>query len=541
MKKLISILLVLLLLVGAVGCSKKNTPEKDEGSSDQVATEHFVLKNGFTDYKIVMPVNPTSVEDSAKSELLVLFEEATGIILPVISDAGLTHSADNKYLSIGNTALLESSGVEITQNGKTRNGYQISTKDKTIYIIGGSENGVLMGTYEFLFRTLNFEQFSSDCYSLDKAVTEIPLYDFNVSDSPDFPNHKAFAGYLNRDRSLALRMWAVNQFNIEKSPPNSNGAKGHNTLEYSSVSKNKELHPKWYSYPDNSQLCYIARGDEAERELLIQQVVENVKITIKDEAQRDKWVLAITGEDNKSVCSCAECLELKDKYNCNTAQYIWFMNEVCDRTFDWLENDEEGKQYYDENFRFKTSFYEEYTETPAKYDSETGEWVPMDESVILRDKIVGSIAPIHANFQKPITDPVNQTYYNALLKVAAVTTEMATWWYATNFNNYMYPFDNFSAMQPSYQVLYEIGVTEFLDETQNGNNGGMTGFHMFKSYLSCRLAYDVYENQEEMTDRYFKGYFMDAAEDMRKYYDSYRNFSQIQMNSLCPGIGAIYK
>ena len=133
MKKLISILLVLLLLVGAVGCSKKNTPEKEEGSSDQVATEHFVLKNGFTDYKIVMPVNPTSVEDSAKSELLVLFEEATGIILPVISDAGLTHNADNKYLSIGNTALLESSGVEITQNGKTRNGYQISTKDKTIY------------------------------------------------------------------------------------------------------------------------------------------------------------------------------------------------------------------------------------------------------------------------------------------------------------------------------------------------------------------------------------------------------------------------
>ncbi len=539
MKKIISVLLVVFLLLGAVGCSK-NKPNDSDIVSDQVATEFFMLEQGSTNYVVVMPQDPTSAEESAKSELTLLFKEATGISLPVIADTGLTHNADNKYISIGNTALLASSNVEISTNGKTKNGFQISTKDKTIYLIGGADNGVLMGTYEFLFRILNFEQFSADCYSLDKAVTEIPLYDFNVSDAPDFPNHKAFTGYLNRDRGVALRMRAVNQFNIEKSPPGSNGAKGHNTLEYSSSSKNKELHPKWYSYPDNSQLCYVARGDEAEKELLIQQVVENVKITIRDESQRDKWVLAITGEDNKSVCSCEECLELRDKYNCNTAQYIWFMNEVCDRTFDWLENDEEGKQYYTDDFRFKVSFYEEYTDAPAKYDETSGEWVPIDETVVLRDKIEGSIAPIHADFQRPITDEVNKVYYTALLKVAAVTNEMATWWYATNFAYYMFPFDNFSSMQPNYQTLYEMGVSEFLDETQNGNNGGMTGFHMFKSYLSCRLAYDVYESQAEMTDRFFKGYFMDAAEDMRKYYDSYRNFSQIQMNGLCPGMGSIY-
>jgi hypothetical protein len=33
---------------------------------------------------------------------------------------------------------------------------------------------------------------------------------------------------------------------------------------------------------------------------------------------------------------------------------------------------------------------------------------------------------------------------------------------------------------------------------------------------------------------------MDAAEDMLKYYNSYRNFSQLQMDGLAPNIGTIY-
>jgi hypothetical protein len=95
-------------------------------------------------------------------------------------------------------------------------------------------------------------------------------------------------------------------------------------------------------------------------------------------------------------------------------------------------------------------------------------------------------------------------------------------------------------MQPNYQMLYELGFIEILDETQNGNNGGMTGFHMFQTYLAGRLMWNVYDDQEELTDRYFAGYFMDAADDMRKFYESYRVFSQLQMAGLAPGIGRIY-
>ena len=103
----------------------------------------------------------------------------------------------------------------------------------------------------------------------------------------------------------------------------------------------------------------------------------------------------------------------------------------------------------------------------------------------------------------------------------------------------MYPYDVFSSMQRSYQVLYEHGLKIMVDETQNGNYGGMTGWHMLSSYLSAQYAWDVYADQETLIDRFFKGYFLDAADEMRAFFENYRSFSELQKNGLCPGIGGI--
>ena len=125
------------------------------------------------------------------------------------------------------------------------------------------------------------------------------------------------------------------------------------------------------------------------------------------------------------------------------------------------------------------------------------------------------------------------------MAIDACSYEMRVWIYATNFvGYYLYPFDNFSSMQQNYQFMYNLGARAMLDETQNGNYQGMTGFHMLKSYLSNQLAWDIYADQNELIDRFFKGYFLDAADDMLKYFNSYLNFSKLQMNGLCPGIGA---
>jgi hypothetical protein len=243
--------------------------------------------------------------------------------------------------------------------------------------------------------------------------------------------------------------------------------------------------------------------------------------------------------DNHSVCACSACVDTKAMYGCDTAQLVWFMNDVHDEIMEWFKT-EEGKPYWNEEFKLSTSFYAEYVDAPAQYNEETDEWEPIDDSVVFRDRVVPSIAPYHVYFTRSLKDPVNITQYNRLKKLDAISSEMAIWWYNTTFSAYMYPYDCYSSMQENYAILKDMGVKKILDEAQNGNDAGMTGFNMFKAYLSTKFLWNVNDNQEELTNRYFKGYFMDASEDMLRFYNSFRNFSQIHASGLYPDWGSLY-
>ena len=554
MKKCISFLRGAVMLFSCVACQKE-TPTSSGGNyvppeSDEQITDKYILKNGVTDYKIVVPADADEYELMARDELVLLFSEATGVTLSSVVDTGLTYSAGSKYLSIGDTDVLDSADITVLEEVTGKGAFQITTKGNSIFFIGGRENGVLFGVYEWLFRVLNFEQFSYDCYTLDKAVTDISLYDYNVVDSPDYPNYMAFTNYMMYDKTTRLRMKGVNGYGTESGLQGLvDGNTSHNTLKllnpavYDNPDDPENYHPEWYNVPEKSQLCYMAQGDDESRAVMIEEAAKNMIYYIKQQPKKKIW--AISNMDDHRYCRCDTCNELREVYGCNTAQQIWFVNEVYDYIMEWFETDE-GKPYYSPDFRMQSSFYEAYVEAPAEYNEETGEWQPIvvpeyEEKygpVVLKQGIYGHIAPIFANWQVPLTDPVNITYYEQIMKMQACSYEIDLWIYATNFGgNYLYPFDNFSSMQANYQFLYEQGARMLLDETQNGQSGGMTGFHMLKSYLSNLLAWDVYADQNELIDRFFDGYFLDAAEDMRKFFDSYLNFSQLQMNGLCPGIG----
>lgn len=547
MKRFIVFILVFLMLFTTVACNK---PNNSENNNDQINIEKptgkYILEKGVTDYKIVMPTDKNAIEQLACEELITLFREATGISLEVVYDNGLTHNSANKFLSIGRTSLLESSGISVNEIAKGKNAFQITTLDDSIYFIGGRDNGVIYAIYEFLFRTLNFEQFSYDCYSLDTAVTELELMDYQVVFSPDIFSYYAFTGYMCRDAGVCLRMKANSSYSHARGE-SPGGQSSHNTCFYvdPNIYNNPDIpetyHPEWYSGPGFSknqmQLCFTAHGDEESLELLLNTMADVLKKQIMAMPDRHFW--QISGQDNLICCTCDTCNDYAERYKCNSAQMIQFINRLYDIIMDWFKNDEEGKLYWHEDFYMCMSFYEAYTEPPAIYNDETGEYEPFDDSVIFRERIYADYAPVRANFQLPIDHPVNATYYNQIKKLAVLTDNMGVWWYSTNFHNYMYPYDVFSAMQRSYQVLYEYGTTFMIDETQNGNNGGMTGWHMLSSYLSAQFARDVYADQEELIDRFFKGYFLDAAEDMRAFFESWRSFSLLQMNGLCPNIGSI--
>ena len=175
MKK-IAILLSVIMSVSILltGCGKKNTDGDNTSSGSQTeysgelavngtdfrsfsktynenhsfsykATGYYMVKNGKTPYKVVVPETESQNIEYAKSELSRFFKEATGINLKFISDKDLTHSADNRYISLGDTTLYRSLNRNDDIASLKKDGTKIFTQDKSVYIIGGKETGVLNG------------------------------------------------------------------------------------------------------------------------------------------------------------------------------------------------------------------------------------------------------------------------------------------------------------------------------------------------------------------------------------------------------------
>ena len=111
-----------------------------------------MVENGKSDYKILMPSNADSYLFVAESELKYFFEEATGVKLDTVfePEGGLAHTAEGKYISLGETKMLESANVDVKKSMLGSQGVRIATKDKTIYMTGATTVGTLNSVYTLL-------------------------------------------------------------------------------------------------------------------------------------------------------------------------------------------------------------------------------------------------------------------------------------------------------------------------------------------------------------------------------------------------------
>mgnify|MGYP000802591169 CR=1 FL=1 len=219
LKSITAFVIVAILAFSIVGCKKTdnsgsdsvNVSNSDGGTEPTVENENhrfsyketneYLIKNGTTEYKIVIPSENVSAElNIARDELVRLFKEATGVTLETISDAGKSHDANGKYISLGNTSLYKSSGLNVDTKTLKKDGARILTKDKTIYFIGKTDTGVINGVYDFLNMHFNFETYFKDTYTLTTGVTELKLMNYDVVDVPDI-EYRTKKGILNASTS----------------------------------------------------------------------------------------------------------------------------------------------------------------------------------------------------------------------------------------------------------------------------------------------------------------------------------------------------
>ncbi len=508
------------------------------------------IENGKTDYVLVVPETLSQHMMEAKEDFLLLFKRATGITLPVLMDTGLTHDADKKYLSLGNNSLFKTTGLSVDGKELGYDGYQVMTKDKSVYMVGAYEPGSVYSIYSFFEHMFNYKFYYSDYAKVDTNVKNLNLKNMQVKEIPDIPQRTLLYGLneLNENapregtpdcKYYAHRLRGINyDYNCPTYTEYNTSSKiknYHNNADaVLPVTTYRPEHPEWYS-ESGTQLCYTAHGDAEEFMLMTQEAVKKIIFGyVSKEGLMDTFNILM--QDDYKTCYCEACVEIIDYYGADSAPVCIWMNEVG-RIFEEWQNGKSIYELFDErviredaswmatdpskfegrdNFKIKFMAYNNFAVAPVSYNEKTGKYEVKDDKVKLRDNIFVSVADIEMDYQKSILDEFNIEHRRKLEGWATISDNVGSYTYNCTTNEALSFYDVFNtvtAEEYSYRIKNKT-VRFHLDWAGSGLKARQTAFKSLVIYLHFELSWNAGQDTQALIQEWFDGMYEEASEDM---------------------------
>ena len=539
MKKIISLLLAAVTAISLAGCggaNNRNDPaRKGTHNLGYTETAEYMVKDGRTEYKILMPAETGAASVYAKEELIRFFGEATGITLEVVQSEEV-HSSSAKYISLGDTEAFKSSGLSVDKETLGRDGTRIMTKDKTVYITGGSDYGVLYGVYDFLNINFGYEQYYKDCYDLDTGVKELKIRNYDVTDIPDLPlrvrNGVLFPSTSeNDDLMFAYRMRTADQlenmiFPIHQEFGNKSSASlnNHNSLYYLPKEQYEISDPEFFSIK-GEQLCYTARGNAEKFEKMTTLCAEKAIQSLQwyNPEQYPLMNTVMLGiADNWDTCNCEACNKVIKAHNDSEAAAILiFINAMGKKVVEWM-NKPENAAYKRDDLQF-TFFSYQSTLTPPFTVNADG---TVNAEGDLKSPKGVKVQPFNAfsslDYGKTLDHATNVTPLGQVSDWAKYTTGGWSWSYGGFFHDYLCFYDLYSFYGDFYKFLFENKYQLAFAQLHTNQRGAESGFFSLANYVICKLGWDTSLKTEDLIDDYMTAMYKEAAPAMKDIFTECR-------------------
>ncbi len=511
--KLLTVIFSVILCLGSLslfGCG---------GDDEEKLLKTYFVENGITEYKVVIPSSEyvqydyreTGHLDLAASEVKTFLKEITGADIEIIDDTDIT-DYKGKYLSIGPTSIYNHNSISATESELGKDGFIIKTFGDAVVICGGTDNGSLYGTYEFLAKMFNLEFYTGEAYSYDKKVSQ-QIYDFNTKSIPSIPARIIGGQYTWY--STPTNMSRMRVITAEERM----SYLGHSFLYYLRPAKYYEDHPEWYNYNPNAasfidanwQPCLSNEGARAK-------ILENIILDIEEKPYVN--IFSIGQNDGAGYCTCNKCMEEYKKYGGEnkggiSGQYLEFANWVSNEVDSYLEVTNPERRDKIEFCIFAYVFTEE---APVK-TIKKGVYEPYIKA---NDNVGVFVAPIGSNSSHPYTDmTTNGRSAGMLDKWSSVTNNFYMWAYNCRFTDYFAPFNCYGSIKGNIQDMVDLGCKFYFNQNYCGNI--VSDFAELKDYLHAKLMWDSSLDYNELVDKFMNGYYGElAAPKMKEYLETLR-------------------
>ena len=452
-------------------------------ASTLAKADTVLVKDGRSNYQIVLPKGSSPSEHRAAAELKEHIRLISGATLPIVSEK------TGPSILIGGGAAP--AGVDLSGLGDE--GFVIKTIGEDLVIAGGRLRGTMYGVYGFLEDVLGCRWYSAQVSKIPKMRTiAVPALD--IRETPAFEYREPFFTEA-WDKDWAAR----NRVNGQATRlDRSTGGKityypfVHTFFRLVPVEKYGESHPEYFSLVDGkrvggerSQLC-LTNPDvlRIATETLLQWIDEHPEAKI----------YSVSENDCGNQCQCENCKAVDEEEGSPSGAILRFVNAIAA---------EVAKKHPDK--LIDTLAYG-YSEKPPKITKPA-------------DNVRVRMCPIGACQAHPYEKcPKDASVVSNLKAWHQITDNLYIWHYNISFGHYLIPFPDFEELGADADMYHRNGVKGVFWQGDYSSGGGGE-FAELRSWVLAKLSWNTKADWSALVDDFMNGYYGKAAPYIRQYFD----------------------
>ena len=443
-------------------------------------------KNGKTEYVIVLPAEPTAVEQTAVKELKEHLDAVTGTDFAIVAESEA--DAAKPQLVVGNSQRARELLPNLDVTTIPYDGIVIKSVGKNLVFVGHPQRGTLYAVYSFLEDAVGVRWWTSTESFLPKKPTlEIPQQ--NIEYSPKLIYRYAY--YRDAFNGVfATRMKCNGQ-----SVPKEYGGNHqfylfvHSFFPLLPPEKYFDTHPEWYSEiggvrkHEFAQLCLT--NDEMRAELT-KNALEGLR------KNPDAKFISISQNDWDGHCTCEKCKAVDDEEGSHAGTLLRFVNKVAE------DIEKEFPDVWVETLAYQ------YTRKPPQL-------------VKPRKNVVVRLCTIECCFFQPLGEGEhNKSLREDIEGWSNTADNLFIWDYTVNFSAYMLPHPNHRALGPNVRFFVDHNTIGLFEQGDAHCTAG--DFARLKNWVLSHIMWDPSLDANKLYDEFLMGYYGPDAGPIVKEY-----------------------
>lgn len=436
-----------------------------------------LAKVGRTDWRIVLPDQPSLVEKTAAAELADHLHQVTGAEFATILEKEA--SADAKSLIfVGKTSRAPKKEYQFDE-------VLIQISDGNLILAGHEKRGCLYAVYSFLQDVVGVRWWTPGDTFIPKKPTLTVADDLNISYAPQMISREMY----HRDAQPGV--FSARMKGNGNISPEYGGAVRiihfvHSFYKHLPPEKYFDAHPEWFSEiggkrkHEHAQLCLT--NEEMTRELT-EKVLEALR---KNPGAK---MIDVSQNDWHGYCTCEKCKAIDDAEESHAGTLVRFLNKVAEAV---------EKEFPDV---LVESLAYQYTRKPPK-------------TARPRDNVLIRLCTIECSYIQPLDGPQNAKFAADIEGWSKIAKHLFIWDYVTNYTDYLGPHPNLRVLVPNVRYFVDHGAVGLFEEGEGDD------FVEMRNWVLLRAMWEPQLNADALFAEFREGYYgKEVAPFVKEYWD----------------------